>query len=494
VKILSSSEDFCELALSYNLVPVFAELSTDMETPISLYYKLVGDDVGFILESAETGKNFGRYSFIGAQPFANLTANSKATTISCNQATTRRDGPPLKVLQRFMKDYSFPPLTDLPPLIGGAVGYLSYEAVATFERIRGLTVPDTMIVGEFLFCRIIIIMDHLTNITRLVYLAENSQDTVPQTAYQQACEQLTAVAEKLQQAVVLPEFDNSDAEVSQPQQTKSATLPSLKRYVAMVEQAKEYIAAGDIFQVVLSQQFCQKLNKHPFAIYRRLRQVNPSPYLFYINFGDHQLVGASPEMLVKVAGGKVMTSPIAGTRPRGKTPADDEKLAAELLADSKEIAEHAMLVDLGRNDIGRVSLPGTVEVVKMMEVGRFSHVMHLVSEVTGTLDSRYTALDALSACFPAGTLSGAPKVRAMEIIYELEQDQRGFYAGAIGYVDFQGNLDTCIAIRTVFIDGDQMITRTGAGIVADSIAENEYQETLDKGKAMFQVMDEGAAK
>ena len=490
MKILTSKEEFHKLATDYSIVPVFAEVSTDMETPISLYYKLVGDDVGFILESAETGKNFGRYSFIGAQPFAVLTSTCTATNIASDKQTTCLTGPPLKVLQDFLERYSFPLLTDLPPFIGGAVGYLSYEAVSTFERIRGLSVPDAMIVGEYLFCQVIVIMDHLTNVTRLVYLAINQQGTAAPAAYEAACQKLAEVADKLAQAVVLPPFSKASSNPADAKAT-AAALPSQARYVAMVKQAQEYIAAGDIFQVVLSQQFCRKLNKHPFAIYRRLRQVNPSPYMFYINFGDRQLVGASPEMLVKVADGQVMTCPIAGARPRGKTPAADAKLAAELLADSKERAEHAMLVDLGRNDIGRVSLPGTVKVVKLMEVGRFSHVMHLISEVTGTLDPRYKALDVLAACFPAGTLSGAPKVRAMEIINELEQDQRGFYAGAIGYVDFRGNLDACIAIRTVLIEGDQMITRNGAGIVADSIPASEYQETLNKGQALFQVMDEG---
>jgi anthranilate synthase component 1 len=491
MKILTSKEEFCKLATDYSIVPVFAEVSTDMETPISLYYKLVGDDVGFILESAETGKNFGRYSFIGAQPFAALTSTCTATKITSDQQTTSLTGPPLKGLQGFLERYSFPPLTDFPPFIGGAVGYLSYEAVSTFERIRGLSVPDDLIVGEYLFCRVIVIMDHLTNVTRLVYMAIKQQGTAASVAYEAACQKLAEVASKLAQAVVLPPFSKVSSNPADSKVTETPALPSQARYVAMVKQAQEYIAAGDIFQVVLSHQFCRKLNKHPFAIYRRLRQVNPSPYMFYINFGDRQLVGASPEMLVKVADGQVMTCPIAGARPRGKTPAADAKLAAELLADSKERAEHAMLVDLGRNDIGRVSLPGTVKVVKLMEVGRFSHVMHLISEVTGTLDPRYTALDVLAACFPAGTLSGAPKVRAMEIINELEQDQRGFYAGAIGYVDFRGNLDACIAIRTLLIEGDQMITRNGAGIVADSIPEREYQETLDKGQALFQVMDEG---
>ncbi|MBU2702179.1 anthranilate synthase component 1 [Sporomusaceae bacterium BoRhaA] len=489
MKVLSTGEEFCKLAQDYNVVPVFAELSTDMETPISAYYKIVGDDVGFILESATTEKNFGRYSFIGAQPFASIAAQCVKSELTENNKKTTLSGPPLTVLKNFFEQHSFPPLTDLPPFIGGAVGYQTYESVTTFERIRGKKVPDGMIVAEYLFCRVMIIMDHVKHVTRLVYLALNPAENDAKSAYENAVNELHAVARRLEQKVVFPEFHASQASKKKRSGADTATT-SRGHYIDMVNKAKDYIAAGDIFQVVLSQQFCRELNQHPFAIYRRLRQVNPSPYMFYINFGQRQLVGASPEMLVKVEDSKVLTCPIAGTRPRGKTPDQDARLAKELLADDKEKAEHAMLVDLGRNDIGRVSLPGTVEVVKMLEVGYFSHVMHLISEVTGQLDPKYTALDVLTACFPAGTLSGAPKVRAMEIIHELEQDERGFYAGAIGYIDFRGNLDACIAIRTLMVENGQMISRTGAGIVADSIPEKEYQESLDKGQALFQVMEE----
>ena len=255
-----------------------------------------------------------------------------------------------------------------------------------------------------------------------------------------------------------------------------------------VLKAKEYIAAGDIFQVVLSHAFRRPLAEKPFSLYRRLRRINPSPYMFYINFGDRQLVGASPEMLVKLQNGQVFTCPIAGTRPRGKNPTEDARLAAELLADEKECAEHAMLVDLGRNDIGRISLPGTVNVTKMMEVENFSHVMHIVSEVNGTLDPKYAATEVLSACFPAGTVSGAPKIRAMEIINELESERRGPYAGAVGYFDFRGNMDTCITIRTFSVDGDEVTIQTGAGIVADSVPATEYEEIHHKAKVLFQVL------
>ena len=261
-----------------------------------------------------------------------------------------------------------------------------------------------------------------------------------------------------------------------------------QQYIDNVLKAKEYIASGDIFQVVLSHPFRQPLKEPPFSLYRRLRRINPSPYMFYINFGQRQLVGASPEMLVKLQHGEVFTCPIAGTRPRGKDAAEDARLAAELLADRKECAEHAMLVDLGRNDIGRISLPGTVQVTKMMEVENFSHVMHIVSEVSGKLDPNFTATDTLKACFPAGTVSGAPKIRAMEIINELEPERRGPYAGAVGYFDFRGNMDTCITIRTFSIDGDEVTIQTGAGIVADSVPETEYQEIRHKAKVLFQVL------
>ena len=483
-------DEFRRLAASHNIVPVYADLAVDLETPVSLYYKIVGDTPGFMLESAETSKSFGRYSFIGAEPFLSVVAHPDGLDLTTGPDKTRAiKQEPLDALQSILNQYHFADLAGLPPFSGGAVGYLSFESAVTWERIRGLELPDHMVLGEFMFCRLIVAMDHLTHSAKLIYLAEipaTATDTLRGEIYAQAAARILQVSEQLSKPLQLP--DDPPA----PPGGKPAQPPDdeavRRQYMDNVLKAKEMIAAGDIFQVVLSHPFRQPLTTPPFTLYRRLRRVNPSPYMFYINFGPRQLVGASPEMLVKLQHGEVFTCPIAGTRPRGKDAAEDTRLAAELLADRKECAEHAMLVDLGRNDIGRISLPGTVQVTKMMEVENFSHVMHIVSEVSGKLDPRYTATDTLKACFPAGTVSGAPKIRAMEIIYELEPHRRGPYAGAVGYFDFRGNMDTCITIRTFSIEGDEVTIQTGAGIVADSVPETEYQEIRHKARALFQVL------
>jgi len=488
VVIYPVKDEFCQLAEQHNILPVYTELLTDMETPVSLYYKLVGDDVGFILESAETGKNFGRYSFIGAAPFATVTARRRYSEIITGEKTLKVDGSPVEVLRNFMKDFSFPDLPSLPPLTGGGVGYFAYESVGTWERVRGLEIPEEMVLSQLLFCQVIIIMDHLTHSTKLLYLTRMEAGKTAHEAYDEAIIHIAKWIKKLRKSVVLPQ-DNT----AMPKLGKSLAIAgdAQQKFISIVKQAKEHIVAGDIFQVVLSQQFCSKLRKHPFALYRRLRQVNPSAYMFYINFGERKLVGASPEMLVKLSDGVVTTYPIAGARPRGKDTVEDERLAIELLADPKERAEHAMLVDLARNDIGRVSLPGTVEVKQIMQIEKFSHIMHIVSEVVGRINPKFAALDVLTACFPAGTLSGAPKVRAMEIINDLETLRRGPYGGAVGYLDFRGNMDTCITIRTMVIDDDEVRIQAGAGIVADSVPEKEFQEVLHKARVLFQVVGEG---
>ncbi|WP_094605070.1 Anthranilate synthase component 1 [Sporomusa silvacetica DSM 10669] len=496
MKAFPEKEEFCRLAATYSVLPVSVELLTDLETPVSLYYKLVGDEPGFILESAQTGKNFGRYSIIGTRPLAMFTAYSNKAKLSFGDCVFQEQGQPHLLLTDFLKRFSMPDMPELPSFAGGAVGYAAYESVASWERVCGLTIPDDLPLIELLVCKYIIVMDHLTHSTQLinlVHLTPEIQDAAAE--YEQALLELEELVAKLSQPVILP--DDQSAQDSQPNLNSPAELNDeeaealrKQQYINMVEQAKEYIAAGDIFQVVLSRPFHYKLTQHPFALYRRLRQANPSPYMFYINFGDKQLVGASPERLVKLEDGKVLTCPIAGTRRRGETPAEDEALAVELLADTKELAEHAMLVDLGRNDIGRVSLPGTVTIDRMMEVEKYSHVMHIVSEVSGQVDPKFSAVDVLAACFPAGTVSGAPKVRAMEIIYELEGDSRGPYAGAVGYFDFRGNMDTCITIRTLIIDGQQVTVRTGAGIVADSVPEMEYKEIMHKGRVLMQLIEE----
>ncbi len=482
-----AKNEFCQFAEKHNILPVYTELLTDMETPVSLYYKLVGDDVGFILESAETSKTFGRYSFIGAAPFATIRARHHYSEIITGETSTKVKGTPIHVLREYLKSFSFPDLPDLPPFTGGGVGYFAYESIATWERIRGMELPAEMILSELLFCQVLIIMDHLTHSTKLMYLARTEPGKTAEETYEEANRQLAYWTQKLRQPCAYPK-DN----MTMPKVAKNLEIDELaqNKFISIVEEAQEHILAGDIFQVVLSQQFRSKLKKHPFALYRRLRQINPSPYMFYINYGERKLVGASPEMLVKLSGEEVLTYPIAGTRPRGKDGAEDALLAADLLADTKEKAEHAMLVDLGRNDIGRISLPGTVKVNRMMEIEKFSHVMHMVSEVSGRINPKFAAVDVLAACFPAGTVSGAPKVRAMEIIHELEKTRRGPYAGAVGYFDFRGSMDTCITIRTMVIDGEEVIIQTGAGIVADSVPIKEYQEILHKAKVLFQVVGE----
>jgi anthranilate synthase component 1 len=488
LKIVPSYEEFRRLGLSHNMIPVYAVLPADLETPVSVYHKLVGDDPGYMLESADTNGSFGRFSFIGAQPFAVLTARATHTEVMQEGGTTGIDLPPLKALEEFMSRYRMPELPGLPPFSGGGAGYFAYESVGTFERIKGLTIPEDMVLAQFMFCRMIAAVDHFTNSTVMIYLAELGPGVSMEEAYNNARQEILRAAEKINSAPVhLP--------AAGPAGMKDAGLAGgaagERAYMAAVEKAKEHIVAGDIFQVVLSQSFQSALATHPFAVYRRLRRLNPSPYMFYINFGKRKLVGASPEMLVRVTDGTVETCPIAGTRPRGRDDKEDEALAAELLEDVKERAEHAMLVDLGRNDIGRVSVPGTVKVTQMMKVEKFSHVMHLVSKVNGRLKPEYSPADALAACFPAGTVSGAPKVRAMEIIHELEGDYRGPYAGATGYFDFRGNMDTCITIRTMVVDGSTCTVRAGAGIVADSVPDREYREVLNKASALFEVVNGG---
>ncbi len=476
-------EEFCRLAADHNIIPVTADLAADLETPVSLYYKIVGDDPGFMLESAETGKNFGRYSFIGADPLVTLRLYAGRTELFRAGISESLAGPPLMNLQKLLDSYSCPDLPGLPPFSGGAVGYLAYEAAATWERIRGLTVPAGMLLGQYMLCRTIVALDHLTHSAKLIRLAPVASPGEAPAAYEAAVRSLTALVAALKKPADLPDAGQPAGGAGEG--------GDRDLYMAAVAAAKEHIAAGDIFQAVLSQPFRRPLAAPPFLLYRRLRRLNPSPYMFYLNFGDRQLVGASPEMLVKLQGGKVCTCPIAGTRPRGRDAAEDARLAAELLADDKERAEHAMLVDLGRNDLGRISRPGTVTVSRLMEVENFSHVMHIVSEVTGALDPRHTPTDVLAACFPAGTLSGAPKVRAMEIIAALEKIPRGPYGGAVGYFDLRGNLDTCITIRTLVVEGGEVVIQTGAGIVADSDPATEYQETIHKARALFQVLGGG---
>ena len=490
MKLTPSLEKFNQLAKETNLIAVSTEINMDMDTPVSIFYKLVNDGNGFILESVDTThQQFGRYSFIGAEPFARLQVFKGKLMIRENDLMKSIEGSPVESIKKYMERYkSAVEIKDIPLANGGMVGYLNYDIVSTFDRIRGKELGEEELLGQFMICRVLVVYDALKNSAKLIYLAD-LKDREPQEVYGEIQEKMNGIIECLE----APSKAHS-AEKS----TRKSPIDFLGKYgqvtdrfINAINKAKEHIFAGDIFQIVPSCQFREKITKPPFHFYRRLRQVNPSPYMFYLNFGSVKLVGASPEMLVKVSGDTVYTYPIAGTRKRGKSEAEDAELAADLKQDIKECAEHSMLVDLARNDIGRISDAGTVRVTKLLQIEKFSHVMHMVSEVVGTLKQGYTPMDVLKATFPAGTVSGAPKLRAMEIIHELEPVKRDTYSGTVGYMDFCGNMDMCITLRTMRIENnDTAVIQSGAGIVADSVPINEYNEILQKSKALFEVVEE----
>jgi anthranilate synthase component 1 len=473
-------------------VPVYRELIADTETPVSAFLKVRGEGSAFVLESIEGGERLARYSFIGADPLMDITLDGGIAMVVSGDETRRVPyDDPLAVMEQLLAPYRSEVLPDLPlpRFLGGAVGYLSYEAVRRFEpRVgtapgAGLGLPE----GRFLLVDSLLVFDHLERTIKAVsHLHLDGPETLEE-AYQAAADRVDALARRLR--APMPPLPLGDAPTEAPAADRCRPNTTPERYREIVERAKEYIAAGDIIQVVLAQRVDLPTPAHPFTIYRALRTVNPSPYMFYLDFGDHQIVGASPELLVRLEDGVVTNHPIAGTRPRGDSPVRDAALAAELAADEKERAEHIMLVDLGRNDVGRVSKPGTVRVPQLMSVERYSHVMHLVSHVEGELESGLTGLDALRACFPAGTVSGAPKVRAMEIIAELETDRRGPYAGAVGYIDFAGGMDTAIALRTLVVKDGVASMQAGGGIVADSTPDGEYAESYHKMRALLRAIE-----
>ena len=490
MKLTPSLEKFNQLAKETNLIAVSTEINMDMDTPVSIFYKLVNDGNGFILESVDTThQQFGRYSFIGAEPFARLQVFKGKLMIRENDLMKSIEGSPVESIKKYMERYkSAVEIKDIPLANGGMVGYLNYDIVSTFDRIRGKELGEEELLGQFMICRVLVVYDALKNSAKLIYLAD-LKDRDPQEVYGEIQEKMNVIIECLEAPSKAHPAEKS---------TRKSPIDFLGKYgqvtdrfINAINKAKEHIFAGDIFQIVPSCQFREKITKPPFHFYRRLRQVNPSPYMFYLNFGSVKLVGASPEMLVKVSGDTVYTYPIAGTRKRGKSEAEDAELAADLKQDIKECAEHSMLVDLARNDIGRISDAGTVRVTKLLQIEKFSHVMHMVSEVVGTLKQGYTPMDVLKATFPAGTVSGAPKLRAMEIIHELEPVKRDTYSGTVGYMDFCGNMDMCITLRTMRIENnDTAVIQSGAGIVADSVPINEYNEILQKSKALFEVVEE----
>lgn len=483
-RITPDREQAHRLFANGDLLPVTATLLADLETPVSTYMKLTADgaDGSFLLESVEGGEQVGRYSFIGVKPKGQIIVKDGIVHYTRGDETTSfplaEGDDPLHVVQREFERVTPIHIEGLPRFIGGVVGTIAYDIVRYFERLpvtaaNILDVPDV----AFMLVDTLIVFDHAKHQMILIANAHNTGDL--DAAYDDAVRRIEALAATIRQPLRIPDVDGTPI----PDDFESNMTQA--QYEANVLAAKEHIAAGDAFQIVISQRLSKRTAASPLTIYRGLRATNPSPYMFLLRFNaDLTLVGASPEILVRYEDGIATNRPIAGSRPRGRTVAEDAALAQELLADPKERAEHVMLVDLGRNDLGRVCEYGSVRVTDQMFIERYSHVMHIVSNVEGKLRTGMTAFDLLRATFPAGTLSGAPKVRAMEIIEALEGERRGMYGGAVGYFSFDGSMDTCITIRTALIKGDRLYIQAGAGIVADSVPETEYQETLNKARAL----------
>ncbi len=482
--ITPSLEQVKKLAEKGNVIPVCTRILADTETPVSVWLKLFKDEpYSFLLESVSGGDKVARYSFIGAKPFLTFKSNKNDWEIS-GRISEKGTGNSIGKLRNLLSKYKAVHSDDLPRLCGGAVGYFSYDSVRLFETIPDKN-PESGLLDEifFGFYKDIIAFDNKEHKLLLITTIHTDEDGPIEQAYKNACHSLGSLQDKLAVRLASNALHVNDV-------TNTTSTFTRQQYEAAVEKSKEYILAGDIFQIVLSQRMSVSVDMNPFDLYRILRTVNPSPYMYYLSINGTKVVGASPEMMVRVENKIVEVRPIAGTRPRGKTEADDEKLIADLLKDPKEIAEHIMLVDLGRNDVGRVCESGTVKVEEMMHVEKYSHVIHLVSNVSGKLKEGLDSLDALFSCFPAGTLSGAPKIRAMEIIDELEPVRRGIYGGALGYIDFSGSLDTCIVIRTVVCKDNMAYIQAGAGLVADSVPSKEYDETMNKAGAMLSAIND----
>ncbi len=486
-------EDFREKAQHGNLIPVYKQILADMETPVSAFYKIGATDHAFLLESVEGGEHVARYSFLGSDPSILLRSSGNLVRIDdlrTGQTVERESEDPLEELEELMTRYQPVEVEGLPRFYGGAVGYLNYDMVRFVEDLPDTTVDDRELPDcFFMVTDTLLVFDHVNNQIKVVANAHINRDV--DEAYAQAIDHIDELTAKLQQPLS-PSFPLAGG-VKQPDGSPN-NVPvtsnfTKEDYHQVVLRAKEYIAAGDIIQVVPSQRFSVPISVDTFDAYRALRTVNPSPYMYYLKFDELQIAGASPEMMVRVEDGVVEMRPIAGTRPRGATPTEDETLAAELLADPKEQAEHVMLVDLGRNDLGRVCEYHTVHVSEMMVIERYSHVMHIVSHVVGELREGQTPFDVIRACLPAGTLSGAPKIRAMEIIDELEPTRRGPYGGAVGYFSFSGSADTAITIRTLVVKDGIAYIQAGGGIVADSVPEMEYEETVNKARAGLRAIE-----
>jgi anthranilate synthase component 1 len=455
-----------------NLIPIYREIVADLETPVSAFLKISRQGFSFLLESVEGGQRLARYSFIGTEPYKKISVE-KGDHVD-----------PLPLIAEEINRFKVVPIDGLPIFYGGAVGYLGYETVAHCEKLPSPE-PDPINVPEafFMLTDTLLIFDHVTH--KIKVLSHVQLDGDIERSYGEAVNRIDELISRLRRPLV----DHPSALHHTLIENNSPDVIQ-QWFEESVRKVKQYINAGEVIQVVLSQRLARNTIAEPFEIYRALRTINPSPYMYYLDFKDFQIIGASPEILVRVEDDTVMTRPLAGTRPRGDTPAEDVRLEQELRNDIKERAEHIMLVDLGRNDIGRVSEPGTVKVSELMDVERYSHVMHMVTHVQGKLRKGMTAFDALRACFPAGTVSGAPKIRAMEIIAQFEPEKRGPYAGACGYFSFSGNMDMAIAIRTIVLKQGVAYVQAGCGIVFDSVPETEYVETLNKAKALVKAIDQ----
>lgn len=482
MNILPSFEDFHKLAQDHTHVPLVYEFSGDFDTPVGLYEKIRKESpYSFLLESAMQSGSSGRYSFLGCNPTVVIRAKNKALTITENGSSRRVEQEPVQFLREFMAHYSVAPVENLPPFAGGLVGYISYDSVRMFEKLPDSTKNDLDVDDiSLMLVENLIVYDHFRHSIKIIVLADVRERT--KGSYSRGCDLIHSTAQLLKRPLQL---GYEELDVKKGDSIKITTNISKDLFEHNVVKAKKYITEGDIFQVVLSQRMSVKIDCDAFTIYRNLRRMNPSPYMFYCVFEDVIITGSSPEVLVKCNNGFVTSRPLAGTRKRGSTEHDDRRIADELLKDEKERAEHVMLVDLARNDLGRFCKYGSISVPEFMGIERFSHVMHIVSEVTGRLDESKDPFDVLAASLPAGTVSGAPKIRAMEIIDEFESSRRGVYAGAVGYFDFKKSMDMCIAIRTLLIKDNTAYIQAGAGIVADSSPENEYFETLQKAKVLL---------
>lgn len=471
---------FEEMSQGFKMVPVYLEIEGDLDTPITLFKKLCPSKNSYLLESVEGGNKWAQYSYIGRNPFMIIKSYGNEVIVEQEGKITSQTGSVLEIVKTLLEKYATDQIDHMPDFMGGAVGYIGYDVIRNYEDLKNINLDDMKMPDvHLLLTREIIAYDHVRQKIKIIVNVPISNDI--ENLYQEAMNRL----QEIKKEILETKFQMREKKSENIGKTNYLRNETKEDFIRKVLQAKEYIKNGEIRQVVLSQRLQVETSINPFKAYRTLRSINPSPYMFYIDFGEYYLVGSSPELLTKVKKNAVETCPIAGSRPRGKNEEEDSLYAKELLEDKKELAEHLMLVDLSKEDISKVTKPGTLVVNPFLEIQKYSHVMHIVSNVMGEKRDDCDMYDSLMACFPAGTVSGAPKVRAMEIIDELENRKRGAYGGVVGYLGFNGNMDTCITIRTlIFKDGIAYI-QAGAGIVADSNPESEYQETLRKAKALI---------